>query len=141
MIGSVEERFAAKFEQSESGCWDWRASTDAGGYGQMRVGPRGSSRLRPAHRLAYELLVGPIPEGLDLDHLCRNRRCVNPAHLEPVTRSENLRRGARSALATHCPRGHAFDDENTLRTSRGHRYCRTCNREACKARHRRARGA
>lgn len=71
-------------------CWEWTGSLNKGGYGQMRLN---KTRLEMAHRVVWEELAGPIPEGLDLDHLCRNRKCANPDHLEPVTRSVNLRRG------------------------------------------------
>ena len=104
-----------------------------------------------AHRFAYEMLVGPIPEGLDLDHLCRVRHCVNPNHLEPVTRSENLRRGIRPRLPqndrigdknrakTHCPKGHPYDEANTLmhywkRENSMRRLCRTCHRQGTRVR-------
>jgi hypothetical protein len=81
----------AKVAVASDGCWNWTGALSRNGYG--RFGPQAGLTVG-AHRFAYELLVGPIPEGLDLDHLCRNRRCVNPAHLEPVGRSENLARGA-----------------------------------------------
>ncbi len=91
-----------------------------------------------AHRFAYELLVGPIPDGLVIDHLCRVRHCVNPAHMEPVTRWENtLRGGSFSAVAarqTHCVNGHPFDEENTHVDRRGFRRCRACNRERLRRR-------
>lgn len=88
-----EERFWAKVDRSGD-CWRWTGALARGGYGFAVVGSRDDpQRYRNAHRFAYELSVGPIPEGLELDHLCRNRRCVNPAHLEPVTHSENMRRG------------------------------------------------
>lgn len=82
------ERFWAKFVVSGSGCWLWTVSKASGGYGKFAA--RGVNWK--AHRYAYQHLVGPVPDGLDLDHLCRVRHCVNPMHLEPVTRSENLRR-------------------------------------------------
>lgn len=83
-----------------------------------------------AHRKIYEAIIGPIPAGLNIDHLCRNRACVNPWHMEPVTQHVNVMRGsspwAKHAKATHCPSGHAYDEENTY-LYRGSRYCRTCN--------------
>lgn len=83
------DRLMALLERpTGSDCWLWTGYVAAGGYGEFHL----AGRTRKAHRVAYELLVGPVPEGLDLDHLCRVRRCVNPEHLEPVTRQENLRR-------------------------------------------------
>src|SRR5699024_1617461 len=93
---------------------------------------RADWRMKLAHRVSYETFAGPIPEGLDLDHLCRNRSCVNPEHLEPVTRSENLRRSplmARGQDKTHCPHGHEYSPENTRITKAGARACRTCERK------------
>lgn len=94
--------------------------------GQLRPDGYGKVRSRQAHRVFYELLVGPIADGLELDHLCRNVRCVLPAHLEPVTRAENMRR--RYATYTHCKRGHEYTPENTYVMPRGYRDCRTCIR-------------
>lgn len=109
-----------------SGCWLWVGATRGTGYGAFGIG----RRQFQAHRVAYELLVGPIPQGLQIDHLCRVRRCVNPAHLEPVTQRENLLRGntivAAQAAQTHCKRGHLFDEANT-RVRNGQRLCRACS--------------
>jgi len=109
-------------------CWEWTGNHDINGYGRL------SYKL--AHRLVYEALCGPVPKGLELDHLCRNPGCVNPDHLEPVTHAENMRRGygfksaSRNKLAmTHCKRGHAFTDANTYRFTNGARRCRTCHRD------------
>lgn len=114
------------------GCWYWTAARYASGYGRFRLGSMhdGTRRVATAHRLAYETMVGAVPAGLELDHLCRNRACVNPAHLEPVTRRENLLRGATipagNAAKTHCPKGHAYDARNTRTTKDGSRVCRRC---------------
>lgn len=121
-------RFWAKVDTSGE-CWEWTANKIRG-YGQFTA----AKRKYRAHRFAYELLVGPIPEGLEIDHLCRNRACVNPAHLEPVTRQENLRRAgvswryanAARRAKTHCKRGHLFDEKNTYITRSGGRQCRQC---------------
>ncbi len=110
-------------------CWLWSGALGGDGYGRFSV----SRRTLGAHRFAYELLVGPIPEGLTIDHLCRVPRCVNPAHLEAVTVGENVLRGdgesARRARQTHCKNGHLFDEANTYINPRGGRQCRACDRE------------
>jgi hypothetical protein len=123
------ERFMRKVYPVE-GCWLWCASTLRGGYGQFNDG----RTMVRAHRWIYEQLVGPIPEGLDLDHLCRVRNCVNPEHLEPVTRGENLLRGyAARGVKTHCAKGHPFDSANTFKRPSGGRGCRTCRNNASRA--------
>lgn len=136
---SVEERFWSKVDRSAAGgCWVWTAAT-ACGYGRFAVS---HGQLVQAHRFAYELLVGPIPEGLELDHLCRNRACVNPAHLEPVTTRVNLLRGvgasAQNVLKDRCPNGHSY---SSIRKDRGDRECVECRREKQRARYRRLREA
>lgn len=134
------ERLMARIAELD-GCWLWTGTLNHLGYGTTSDASTGRKHVL-AHRLVYETMVGPIPEGLTLDHLCRVRRCVNPSHLEPCTLTENLRRGespsARNARKTHCIRGHEFTIENTY-MGRGHRgeprrYCRTCVLAAAKQR-------
>lgn len=114
----------------EAGCWPWVGAFREDGYGTFRV----NGRVERAHRLVYELLRGPIPDRLVIDHLCRNHACVNPSHLEPVTAVENVMRGvgpfASRARQTHCKRGHAFDEANTYVTPKGTRDCKECKRGA-----------
>ena len=119
-------RFWEKVEKAgDADCWTWTGAKKNLGYGNVRY----LGRVLAAHRVAYELLIGPIPDGLVLDHLCRNPRCVNPAHLEPVTQQANTLRGegraAQQAKRTHCPAGHPYSPENTYRLA-GRRYCRAC---------------
>jgi hypothetical protein len=106
----------------DSDCWQFTGYIDRDGYGRYNDRRTGEQM---AHRFAYRWFVGDIPAGLTLDHLCRNRSCVNPAHLEPVTTRENLRRGG-IGTQTHCQRGHPFDEKNTA-IVQGWRRCRACH--------------
>lgn len=131
---ALAERLERKIERiPEAGCWVWIGDCDGNGYG--RISAQTGVPRRSAHRLVYELLVGPVPEGLELDHLCRVRCCVNPAHLEPVTHAENLRRSAIARRQTgldrktECKRGHPLSVDNTYVDPAGKRYCKTCRSE------------
>lgn len=122
------ESFHAKhFVDQGSGCWLWTGATTEAGYGVFWARP-----LRYAHVFAYEMFIGPIPEGLELDHKCRVRNCCNPRHLEPVTHAENTRRGIAGVLyehPTHCPKGHPYSGENLSLRFDGRRRCKECKRE------------
>lgn len=138
MPPSLTDRFLAKIVDGPLGCWDWTGHVKPNGYGQVKVG----GRPQYAHRVAYTLTRGPIPDGLVIDHLCRRRHCVNPDHLDVVTTRTNILRGvspaARRARQTHCARGHEFDDATTYVAPNGTRHCRRC--AALRARTRRRRG-
>jgi len=117
-------------------CWQWTAARTSHGYGSFMAGSRrdGTYKIVCAHRWIYEQLIGPFPVGLEPDHLCRNRACVLPAHMEPVTRRENILRGAspiaEEARAEACPQGHPYDEINTYRDRDGGRSCRLCRAAA-----------
>lgn len=130
----LPERFTSKVEiDPTTECWNWQGTTHGSPRGGARYGRfwwRG--RLEGAHRFAYEHAVAPIPAGLQIDHLCRNTLCVNPAHLEPVTQRENILRGSTvsgiNARKTHCNSGHEFTTENAY-LYKGARLCRICSLE------------
>ena len=133
----MERRILSSTSPNANGCWVWVGSVDPAGYGKVYIGERAT--MRYAHRVSYELFVGEIPPGLTVDHLCRNRSCVNPEHLEVVTLRENVLRGegagAINARKTHCKCGEPL---STL--PRGVRYCRPCDRKYQRERYARQRG-
>jgi hypothetical protein len=125
-------RFVEKVKVVSSGCWEWQAYRDPNGYGQFFDGETNVL----THRWSYEHHVGPIPDDLVIDHLCRNPPCVNPAHLECVPMKTNTERGflyqvfaAKAAVKTHCKRGHPLSGDNLRIDTRGDRCCKTCQRE------------
>lgn len=123
----VADRFWAKVLKTDT-CWRWRGAL-VRGYGKFWL----DGKQRSAHRVAYELAVGPVPSGLTLDHLCRERSCVNPTHLEPVPMRTNVLRGtspiAANAVKSQCVNGHPYDLVNTRFGKTGRRTCRACDRE------------
>ena len=118
-------RFFAKVREDSAGCWIWTAFRDRKGYGKFQYGVVDA---RLAYNVSYGLMVGDVPEGLQLDHLCRNTSCVNPYHLDPVPPGVNKRRAME--VVTHCPSGHLYSPENTYRTPQGNRVCRTCRKRS-----------
>ncbi len=121
------ERVWLRVEPETNGCWIWKGYIGDGGYGLIVL-----DRRRRVHRYLYEEFIGPVPDGLVLDHLCRVRHCVNPTHLEVVTQGENLRRGMGfpgiNARKTHCPQGHPYEGRN-LKRNAGKRQCRICQNQ------------
>lgn len=122
------EKILSRISVDENGCWNWTRYIDSAGYGRITV----NMRVIRAHILSYRVFVGDIPNGLELDHLCRNRKCCNPDHLEAVTRKVNLLRGeapsAKNARKTHCVNGHEFTAANTTIDKTGSRQCNACQK-------------
>jgi hypothetical protein len=124
----VAVRMLSKIYIDANACWRWAREKDRDGYG--RVPKSAKYRGTQAHRVSYEVFVGPIPAGLTIDHLCRVRDCINPGHLEPVTHAENCSRARRNhhlGSRSHCKNGHPYDEANT-RMGRTGRVCKTCIR-------------
>ena len=131
---------AERIRVMPSGCWEWKLSRMKSGYGACHtMAPSGKRLFTSAHRHVYQRLVGPVAPEMTIDHLCRNRPCVNPEHMEVVTRAENLRRGfgasAINARKTHCIRGHEFTPENTKPREGDKRHCRTCANDNARRRY------
>lgn len=132
LVAKIDARDLLRFHEkwvAVDECLIWTANVNSQGYGLFWL----KDRKVLAHRLAYEMATGPIPDGLTIDHLCRTTRCVCPSHLEAVTHRENVRRGTSPAAIAgqraSCARGHVYDDANTYITRRGGRDCRACHRE------------
>ncbi len=126
-LQTLEKRFWKKVVKSDdpNGCWLWIGAKAANGYGIMR---KPGKVQQVAHRTSYELLVGPIPEDLTIHHICKNKLCINPAHLVALTHYEHVH--LHHPSKTHCKWGHPFDRKNTnIRKTNGERRCRTCARE------------
>lgn len=122
----LDDRFWSKVQVTPC-CWLWTKGCTDQGYGSFRF----EGKARNTHKLVYEVLVGPVPDGLTLDHLCRHRRCCNPGHLEPVTRAVNVQRGAAfKAIPLTCEAGHLYTRENTYVRPNGTRICRECQHRA-----------
>ena len=142
-MNSLLDRFETKYmPEPNTGCWLWMAGIDSDGYGQMRVDRGDGAIPLKAYRIAFNLFRGPVPQGKELDHLCRTPLCVNPAHLEPVTHRENILRGLKNRASinfrkTHCLNGHPFDVENTYIWRNRKRACKTCSRISSRRRYQR----
>ncbi len=127
---SLVERLAHR-GAIDGDCWVWMASKNQKGYGRMVITDSDGKRTKVVHRVIYEHINGPLPKGLEIDHLCKNRACFNPSHIEAVTHKENCRRGnvgAHFGNKTHCPSGHPYSGDNLYISLKGSRSCRECTR-------------
>lgn len=135
---NLETRFWSKVHKTDQ-CWNWTGTLSVSGYGVLQVG----QRQVKAHRLSYEMAVGLIPPGLVIDHLCRNKKCVRPDHLEPVENAENVMRGEgwapKRARWTHCAHGHELSGKNLYIRKNGRRSCRACGNRLTGAYHKKKR--
>lgn len=133
----IAERIRALCETNTNGCWVWHGSLNQYGYGRISVKIDGQWKVQASHRVSYETFVGPIAPTLQIDHLCRNRACCNPAHLEAVTRKENILRGvgapASNARKAFCPKGHPYAGSNLVLATGNNRQCRICNNAKARA--------
>lgn len=129
-MNRLPEKFRNKFVVLDNGCWQWQGAKNSHGYGEITINKAGLA----SHRVSYEYLVGEISDGMTIDHLCRNRACVNPEHMEAVSIRENILRGvspsAINARKTHCLKGHKLEGDNLyLRKTKFERRCRECYRQ------------
>ena len=133
-LAQFKESFWKRVDKKESGCWEWTGKVNNFGYGQCQF----AGRAMQSHRVSYEWTYREIPNGKVIDHICRNRKCVNPSHMEAVTIGENVLRGlspwAIRKRQTHCTRGHLLDGNNLKIRSNGTRFCRECDKERAQLR-------
>lgn len=135
MLPDAIKKYHERIIISENGCWVWQGYKQKSGYSIINPGSDNNVR-KLGHRHIYEILVGPIPPGLTLDHLCRNPPCVNPEHLDPCTLIENINRAIPYRAKTHCPRGHEYTASNTMFNMKGSKACRKCKNDKQKAKRR-----
>ena len=134
MTNTIAQRIQNNIHISSRGCWEWQGMKDRDGYGTMWISDSGKKKIRFTHRMSYEAHVEPIPNDLEIDHLCLNKACCNPEHLEVVTTQENTRRrDLAHEYDKYCRNGHARTSENTYIAKTGMRSCRICRKLATRA--------